>query len=321
MAHARYGVEPFDVGYGAGFEAEAQSPMALECPIVEDDGRFDIHTPTSHARPDRLAFVDGTMRTEARLTRTDTDGTTIGLAGSWGAGATLVDVNQERATVDRVEIGRLAIFGGGHRGELPPQPGGWRWVIDSIAGSDLAAARQRLQRHMRDAEGTIAETLLESGWITVIDGPLHNIRRARTVPVIGYIKTHHRSMLAAEHWAAVPQIAVGQRSSMFAIGDDFYGAYARVGDPGPWASAWAGIVRLDVPSGAGRTAALEAIDTAAGWLPQFASAPHRDPRAPVNLTTVAGLERHLHHLQGDARLALRAVRAAVLEMNESGDAS
>ena len=28
----------------------------------------------------------------------------------------------------------------------------------------------------------------------------------------------------------------------------------------------------------------------------------------VNLTPIAGLERHLHRLQGDARLALRAVR-------------
>ena len=33
---------------------------------------------------------------------------------------------------------------------------------------------------------------------------------------------------------------------------------------------------------------------------------------------IAGLERHLHRLQGDARLALRAVREAVLERNREG---
>ncbi|MCY4510437.1 MAG: hypothetical protein OXG35_26295 [Acidobacteria bacterium] len=38
----------------------------------------------------------------------------------------------------------------------------------------------------------------------------------------------------------------------------------------------------------------------------------------MNLTPVAGLERHLHRLQGDARLALRAVREAVLESNREG---
>ena len=33
---------------------------------------------------------------------------------------------------------------------------------------------------------------------------------------------------------------------------------------------------------------------------------------------IAGLERHLHRLQGDARLALRAMREAVLERNREG---
>ena len=68
----------------------------------------------------------------------------------------------------------------------------------------------------------------------------------------------------------------------------------------------------------GRDAAVEAAEPAAGWLPDFASALHRDARAPVNLTPIAGLERHLHRLQGDARLALRAVREAVLERNREG---
>ena len=87
-----------------------------------------------------------------------------------------------------------------------------------------------------------------------------------------------------------------------------------MGDPGPWAGPWAGIARLE-RSGIGRAAAVEAAERAAGWLPGFASELHRDARAPVNLTPIAGLERHLHHRQGDARLALRAVREAVLERN------
>ena len=43
-----------------------------------------------------------------------------------------------------------------------------------------------------------------------------------------------------------------------------------------------------MPSGPGRDAAVEAADQAAGWLPGFASALHRDARAPVNLTPIAG---------------------------------
>ncbi|MDE0179477.1 MAG: hypothetical protein OXP36_12895, partial [Gammaproteobacteria bacterium] len=83
-------------------------------------------------------------------------------------------------------------------------------------------------------------------------------------------------------------------------------------------SPWSGIARLEMPSGLGRDAAVEAADQAAGWLPGFTSALHRDARAPVNLTPIAGLERHLHRRQGDARLALRAVREAVLERNHEG---
>ena len=106
----------------------------------------------------------------------------------------------------------------------------------------------------------------------------------------------------------MPELTAGERSGLFAMEDALYGCYLRVGDPGPWAGPWAGIARLEMPSGIGRDAAVEAADQAAGWLPGFASALHRDARAPVNLTPIAGLERHLHRLQGDARLALRAVR-------------
>ena len=73
-----------------------------------------------------------------------------------------------------------------------------------------------------------------------------------------------------------------------------------------------------MPSGIGRAAAVETAARAAGWLPGFASALHRDARAPVNLTPIVGHEGHLHRLQGDARLALRAVREAVLESNREG---
>ena len=53
---------------------------------------------------------------------------------------------------------------------------------------------------MRDAEADIAEAFSNDGWLTVLDGPLHGIRHRRGLPVIGYVKTHHRRMFAREHW-------------------------------------------------------------------------------------------------------------------------
>ena len=318
---AKFGVEPFDVGYGASFAAEADSPLDLECELVEDDGALAAHIPQPRQRPDRLAFVDGTMRTDARLTRMGADGIVYtGLAGSWAVGAALAD-GERSLTVEEVTAERVAIFCGGVPATLPPQPGGWSWVADAVEPNDLSIARQRLQRRMRDAEGELAEQLCTDGWSTVVDGPLNNIRRTRAVPIIGYVKTHHRRLLDPVNWARVPQLVAGQRSSAFALGDDLYSCYLRVGDAGPWASPWAGIVRLEVPAGAGRPAAVAALDAASSWLPRYASALHRDKRAPVNLTPIAGLEGALRRRTGDARLALRAVRGAITQLNTTGGAS
>ncbi len=309
------GVDAFDAAYGSGFQAEDDSLHAVECELIEDAGAFAAHRPADGDRPRRVAFVDGTLRTEARLTRTGSHGDlSLGLAGSWAAGAVLVD-GDEPARFDRMTTGRAVIFTGERPVSLPDHPAGWRWAPYAVDGDDAEAARQQLQRLMRDAEADIAEALSNEGWLTVLDGPLHGIRGRRDLPVIGYVKTHHRRMLAREHWARVPELAAGERSSLFALEDALYGCYLRVGDPGPWASSWAGIARVEMPSGVGRDAAVEAADRAAGWLPDFASALHRDARAPVNLTPIAGLERRLHRLQGDAGLALRAVRESVLASN------
>ena len=317
----RVGVDAFDPAYGSGFQVEEAPDFALSCEFVEDGGAFALHRPTVRDRPYRLAFVDGTMRTEARLTHTSPDGeTSTGLAGSWAAGAVLVTADAP-ARFDRVTVRRATVFTDGQVVNLPDQSGGWRWESFSNPGSDFLEARQYLQRLMRKAESALAEALCRDGWLTVLDGPLHGIRHRRGLPIIGYVKTHHRRTLAPEHWIQVPRLAVGERSGLFAMGDDLFACYLRVGDPGPWAGDWAGIVRIEMPAGVGQAAAGETADRALGWLPDFASPLHRDARAPVNLTPIAGLERHLHHLQGDRRLALRAVREAVLQRNREEQTS
>ena len=315
------GVEPFDASYGAGFRPDEEDGEAVECRVVEDGGRFRIHRPRDAGPPARLCFVDGVRRTEAHLTRTSAEGETItGLAGAWGAGAVLID-GDGPAEIGRVEVGRAVIFSGGAGVRLRPHPGGWRWMSLSVDGEEPRAASQHLQRLMRETEADIAHRLFEEDWMVVFDGPLHGIRRSRTTHVTGYVKTHHRRTLAAEHWQAVPRLAVGERTSLFAMKGERYACYIRVGDAGPWASPWAGIARLEVPASSGGAQAIKIVDRAARWLPAFASAPHRDARAPVNLAPVARLERHLHHLLGDPRLALRAVREAVMQQNREGEAA
>ena len=314
----RIGVEPFDLSHGTSYRAGGEDAPDIECQVVEDGGDLRVHRPKPTSRPLRLCFVDGVRRTEAHLTHTgigrsqgEASDTFRGIAGAWGSGAVLIESGRP-ATIDHIEIGRTVIFGGGIRIKLRPTSG-WRWSAHALDGD--ADPQQHLQRLMRETEAGLADRLSREGWLTVLDGPLHNVRRSHGVPVVGYVKTHHRRTLAREHWNRVPEIGVGERSSLFAMRDDLYACYIRLGDPGPWAGPWAGIVRIEVPATAGREAAIAAVDRASQWLPNFASAPHRDARAPVNLTPVGALERRLHRLLGDARLALRAVREAAMQLN------
>ena len=100
------------------------------------------------------------MRTEARLTHTGPEGdVSTGLAGSWAAGAVLV-TEDAPARFDRVTTGRTAIFTDGRAVSLPDHRDGWRWAPYAVDGADIEAARQQLQRLMRDAESDIAEQTL-----------------------------------------------------------------------------------------------------------------------------------------------------------------
>ena len=195
---------------------------------------------------------------------------------------------------------------------------GWRGEAHAVAGTDIEADRQQLQRLMRDAESDVAERLCGAGWLTVLDGPLHGIRHRRGLPVLGYVKTHHRRMLAHEHWTAVPSLAVRKRSGLFAMGDELYGCYLRVGRSRPVGESVGGDrahrdAGRDRRGGRGGSGG-PSCGLAAGLC--VAAPPKR--AGPVNLTPIAGLERRLHHLQGDPRLALRAVREAVLQRNREG---
>ena len=310
------GVEPFDVSYGTGFQARDDEAQAIECSIVEDGGDLRIHSPASADRPSRLCFVDGVRRTEAHLTRTSPEGeTTTGLAGAWGAGAVLIG-GDRLATIDHIETGRAVIFTGGHQVRLCPHREGWRWDAYSVDGDETDAALQHLQRLMRDTEAGIADKLCSDGWLTVFDGPPPQhpaqpcgpCRRVREDP-----PPPHPRARTLEHPAAprgrrsVEPLRAARRPLRLlyprgrsgslggaVVGDRAHRGSRRRRQGGPRSPRWIG--RRD----GSRSSRRRRTGT---------------PRAPVNLTPVAGLERRLHHLLGDARLALRAVREAVMQLN------
>ena len=158
-------------------------------------------------------------------------------------------------------------------------------------------------------ELALAEELASPERLVVLDGRLSFVRDVGG-PVVGAIKSHHRMYLPPAEARTVVALRVGERTPLFAIGEDRLSWYQRL--PGVGCEGWAGILRGEAARSMGAAQAARLADRAAAELPRFAGRPHRDPRAPQNLSPIAGLEWRLRHRMGDRRMALRAVRRSAL---------
>jgi hypothetical protein len=289
--------------------------------LVEDGTAMLAHTPDPAAclaRP--VAFIDGVRRGDASLYQQDaTTGLLArGIAGSHACGAVVINQGQ-RPEYARERVFRMVIWGSGLTGALPAQAGGWEWLSACVDSDEPDAPLSELQQRMRRAEGQLAETLCEDGYLTIVDGPLSYVR-SRDLPVVGYVKTHSRPLLALEEHLRVPELTAGQRTSLFALGADRYSAYLRLAPVSPSSGPWTGIVRIEIPQSSGLAAAVEVADAVATTIPKYAGIAHRDPRAPQNLQPVGALEKHLRHLLGGG-LARRAVRESVAALAATSLAS
>ena len=147
---------------------------------------------------------------------------------------------------------------------LPDVEGGWRWRPAAIPDVDPDAPLQELQRRMRLAEAELAEELAAGQVLTVLDGTLARVR-APDVAIVGYVKTHHRALLAPDHHARVPSLRAGERTTLFQLHRQGlrgrpYSCYFRLAEAATMASPWSGIVRLEVPESGGLERARRLID-------------------------------------------------------------
>jgi hypothetical protein len=301
-------------------------PDAVE--LAEDETlRSHAVTPEPEARP--LAFVDGVRRSECwlYLELPDSGNSARGLAGAFGVGCVCVEPGQ-RPEFGEHRIERLLIWGSGadpDENALAEVEGGWRWQPVAIADGEPDAPLHELQRRMRAAEAALAEELAGGGVLTVLDGTLTLVNNL-DVPVMGYVKSHHRALLAPDDHTRVPRLRLRERTTLFQLHRQGprsrpYSCYFRLAETAPMASPWSGIVRLEVPESGGLEQARHLVDRVAAALVPFAGVPHRDPRAPQNLQPIGALEDRLRHLLGSPALAARAVRDAVRQLRENFVAS
>ena len=307
----RIDVDAWDPAYGAELEtggrgpaAQSDAQLATDVEVPADAWQPLVAAPDVRA-PDTVLLVDGVRRIDAGVWVTDdaTGDTHRGLAVSYAAGVVRCDL---RAGYAEVAAARIA------RGLFTPSPGAESLSTGRIT---YTAHRVRGEEHLIDGVqaqlqalevGVSEEARAGSDDLLVVDGPLRS-GRMHLPYVLGYVKTHRVEYLPRELSTVVTQLRAGQRSPVFDLGSRWrrHAWYLRL--PGTGGGPWAGVVRVECAADLPVNRAVELADLSAVTLPRFASTPYKDPRAPQNLVPVAGLERRLRGLLGDARLLHRSL--------------
>lgn len=308
----KFHVDAWDPSYGVAFEA-ADGPQAQSSAQIQADVELPatawraIEAPAGLRPPGTVLVVDGVQRIDARVWATDDDGVTHpGVAASYAAGVVRCDLDRGAAAIatTRIERGLFTPF------ELAPPlvAGAIRYPARRVARGEPKDLALGVQRHMRALEVGVSGEERDDGDLLIVDGPLQE--RAHLPRALGYIKTHRVEYLPADLTAVVTALRGGQRSPVFLLGTSWhrFAWYLRL--PGPEGSPWAGIVRAECSADLLPADAVALAHLSAVTLLRFASSAYKDPRAPQNLIPIAGLERKLRAMLGDARLLHRALISA-----------
>jgi hypothetical protein len=145
--------------------------------------------------------------------------------------------------------------------------------------------------------------------LLVVDGSLRG--RTQLPRTVSYIKSHQRAYLAPPQAQVVAELAVGQRTPVFAVTTSWPRLTWYLRLPGAGGTSWSAVARLECSAELPPDDAVRLADLSARILPRLAGRPHKDPRAPQNLVPIGGLERQLRHRLGDPALLYRALRRAL----------
>jgi hypothetical protein len=311
-------VDTWAASYGAAFEggdgptspSTAQVETDAELPAAEWRPLEVTHRVTA---PSVVLLVDGVQRVDGTLSTEEDDGTSFpGLAASYAAGVVRCDLARGAAELAGSQVAR-ALFTASPSVE-DVIAGQVRYAVHKVGGSgELSKLHASVQGPLTALEVEISGTARTDGDLLVVDGPL---RGRRHLPrTIGYVKTQQSQYLPPALALVVTALRPGQRSPVFALGTAWGGWSWYLRLPGASGAPWSGIVRLECSPDLTTDQAIELANLSLVTLPRFASTPYKDPRAPQNLIPIAGLERRLRGLLGDARLLHRALTLATARPN------
>ncbi|CAN5161393.1 hypothetical protein BH20ACT22_BH20ACT22_04920 [soil metagenome] len=309
MEKVKFSVEAWAPEYGTSMEAVTDSPSeaAVDASIETAPSRWAPVSASPRARlPEKILFTDGVRRVDASVWIEDSQGTVRpAICASYSAGAVRCD---RRAEVVAADV-RRGLFCFPNHDAIGISTRYAHYPVCSAGGETPEQLALALQLHMGRLEVSVAECAPAD--LIVVDGPLTG--RLNIPGAVGYVKTHHVAYLPPALHAVIGKLAPGQRTPVFMMTASTWSKfswYLRL--PGPPGSHWAGIVRCESNADLEVREVVALADSVTATLPRFASAGHKDPRAPQNLYPIAGLERQLRRRLGDPALLYRGLREAAI---------
>jgi len=312
-------VDAWDPSYGSSFEGAdgGEGPASTSSAQVDTDVEVPaaewapIDVSPAVRRPDVVFLVDGVRRNDAGLWTAEEDGSSYaGLAASYAAGVVRCDLGRGVAELVGARVARGLFTASPSAADV--QAGSVVYEVHRVSGtgeaSKLPAA---VQAPLTALEIDISSMARDGSTdLLVVDGPLRN--RRQLPRTIGYVKTQQKQYLPATLTTVVTSLRPGQRTPVFHLGTVWGGWSWYLRLPGASGAPWSGIVRVECSPELTPDEAIELADISGATLPRFASSAYKDPRAPQNLVPIAGLERRLRGLLGDARVLHRALTLATV---------
>jgi hypothetical protein len=301
----RIAIESWDPDYGTPVDG-----AVLEQTDVNVDPDIELAAaewrplipPAGATAPGDILFIDGVRRTDAFAWITQDDAPPFrAILASLAAGAVRA---ASAAHVISAECRRVLVAPE-QTDAIVTKAGTWETRVTS--GDTSEQLSLKVQECLTELEIAIAAANNSDAELVVIDGPL---RGRQDLPgAVGYVKTHQVAYLPPSLQPVVAALKAGERTPVFRCTTSWsrLSWYMRL--PGPASHPWWGIVRLEASERLGASNAIGVANRTASVLPRFASAAHKDPRAPQNLFPIAGLERELRRRLGDRLVIERALRA------------
>ncbi|ELS31990.1 MULTISPECIES: hypothetical protein [Pseudanabaena] len=326
-------LEPWSIGYDA--------PVSINPEEIPTNDKINTEVEVSNAQwqpiraaiapelPNQILFIDGRLRLDARFLGRSDDEILYGAFATIAVGAVLVDRVKSRAKCIATEIKRIIAMGGNLTAPptVIPCPISGRGDLKydyclTNSNNEPDTPSQIVQSAMLDEELRIAnelslnKELIHEDTLIVRDGPL--LYRVYQTPfaTIGYVKTMGKAYLKGENAQIMRSLKVGERTPIFRIANT-HGSnlswYLRSGSKDLNYKKLGyhdlhGIIRIDLDGGLDLAHAKAIADQSTYLIPQYASHPSRDPRAPQNLTPVGALEKELGRRMGSRELISRRLR-------------